>query len=216
MPAKRPPRTNGQHHGDLKQTLIRVATTMVEDGEVDFSLRELARKAGVTAAAPYHHFASKAAVLDEIAIVGFAGLDEAIGQVMVTTQTPEKRLTDLVTAYLRFSTDHQAHYQLMFPPNLGGSQEHQALRDVAEAAFNRLLAAVRALRINDNEEDLCFWAFSVWALCHGFLILQRDGLIDSSLPFGDFEKMIPRIALLSQQLVSSAAASKAAAKHIRK
>jgi AcrR family transcriptional regulator len=182
MPAKRPPRTNGQHHGDLKQTLIRVATAMVENGEVDFSLRELARKAGVTAAAPYHHFASKAAVLDEIAIVGFAGLDEAIGQVMVTTQTPEQRLTALVTAYLRFSSDHQAHYQLMFPPDLGVSEQHQALRDVAEAAFNRPLAAVRALRINDNEEDLCFWAFSVWALCHGFLILQRDGLINSSLP----------------------------------
>jgi Tetracyclin repressor-like, C-terminal domain len=87
-----------------------------------------------------------------------------------------------VTAYLRFSSDHQAHYQLMFPPDLGVSEQHQALRDVAEAAFNRPLAAVRALRINDNEEDLCFWAFSVWALCHGFLILQRDGLINSSLP----------------------------------
>ncbi len=182
---------------------------MVKDGDVDFSLRELARKAGVTAAAPYHHFESKTAVLDEVAAQGFQGLDEAITRALEPTATPEDKLTGLVTTYLRFCNQHQSHYQLMFPPHLGVATQHVALRQVAEAAFSRLVSAVRSLRIHDSDEDLFFWAFSVWALCHGFLALQRDGLING-LPFGNFDQIVPRIAALSKQLVISAAPGKVA------
>jgi AcrR family transcriptional regulator len=161
---KRTARAIGQHHGDLKRKLIEVATDLVEAGDVDFSLRELARHAGVTAAAPYHHFASKTAVLDEVAIAGFAGLDRAIASAISKADTPTTKLTQMVVAYLHFANTHTAHYQLMFPRHLGADGDHRELRTVAELAFHRLLNAVRALRLHASEADLFFWAFSVGGL----------------------------------------------------
>jgi AcrR family transcriptional regulator len=204
MARKKTARSTGQHHGDLKRSLLETATRLVESGNVEFSLRELARCAGVTAAAPYHHFESKAAVLDEVATAGFLGLEQALADAVASAPNPEQQLTQMVLGYLQFSSEHASHYQLMFPPGLGTDATRLPLRTVAEAAFMRLLHAVRTLRKDASEEDLFFWAFSVWALCHGFLTLKRDGLLDGGLPFGSFESIMPRIAALSSELVAKA------------
>jgi AcrR family transcriptional regulator len=208
MARKPPPRTSGQHHGDLRRALLETATRMVEGGEDGFSLRELARRAGVTSAAPYHHFPDKAAVLDQVAIVGFQRLDEELARASAGPDAAAVRLTRMVEAYLRFSAEHAAHYRLMFPPELGSDERHHELRGFAEAAFGRLVAAVTAVRPTAPPEALFFWAFSVWALCHGFLMLHRDGLIDQRLPFGSFEVLVPRIAALSAELVFAADATR--------
>jgi AcrR family transcriptional regulator len=197
-------RANGQHHGDLKRSLLKTATELVEAGNVEFSLRELARQAGVTPAAPYHHFTCKTAVLDEIATTAFANLDAALTAAVAKTATPSTQLTQLLRAYLSFASAHQAHYQLMFPPGLGTADVHTELRSVAETAFARLLNAVRLVRTDATEEDLALWAFSVWALCHGFLGMQRDGLLAGEVPFGPFERIMPKIARLCAELVDSA------------
>jgi AcrR family transcriptional regulator len=174
-------------------------------------LRELARQAGVTPAAPYHHFASKTAVLDEIASVGFQRLDAALTRAVSTAAPPATRLTKMVLAYLKFASEHASHYQLMFPPGLGTAETHGPLRVVAAGAFTRLLRAVREVRPAAKEDDL-FWAFSVWALCHGFLRMERDGLLGADLTIGPFDRIVPRIAALSAELVTNAGAKKAAVK----
>jgi AcrR family transcriptional regulator len=206
MARKIPSRTTGQHHGDLKQALLQTATQMVEAGNTDFSLRELAREAGVTPAAPYHHFSSKAAVLDEVATAGFHKLDAALNEAVAKHSAPEAQLTQMVHGYLQFAGAHMAHYQIMFPPGLGANPDHLALRAVAEAAFARLLAAVRKVRPEASDENLFFWTFSVWALCHGFLVMQRDGLLHDAMPFGGFTRIMPRIAQLSADLVNGTGA----------
>lgn len=184
---------------------METATRMVEAGEDEFSLRELARRAGVTSAAPYHHFPDKTAVLDCVAMSGFERLDaELVRASQGVGATAVEQLTRMVEAYLRFSAEHAAHYRLMFPPELGSDVRHGELRSVAEAAFGRLVAAVTAVRPTAPPEALFFWAFSVWALCHGFLVLRRDGLIDERMPIGSFDALIPRIAALSAELVASA------------
>jgi AcrR family transcriptional regulator len=184
---------------------------MVEAGEEDFSLRELARRAGVTSAAPYHHFPDKVAVLDQVAMSGFERLDaELLRAGESDGRDAVERLTRMVEAYLRFSAGHAAHYRLMFPPELGSDERHTDLRGVAEAAFGRLVAAVSAVRPTAPPEALFFWAFSVWALCHGFLVLHRDGLIDARMPLGSFDTLVPRIAALSAELVAAATAPDAA------
>jgi AcrR family transcriptional regulator len=184
--------------------LLETATQMVEAGEDDFSLRELARRAGVTSAAPYHHFSDKVAVLDHVAIVGFEQLDAELSRASQLGADPVTKLTRMVEAYLRFSAEHAAHYRLMFPPALGSDDRHAELRSFAEGSFGRLVAAVTAVRPKAPPDALFFWAFSVWALCHGFLLLHRDGLIDDRLPIGSFEVLVPRIAALSAELVASA------------
>jgi AcrR family transcriptional regulator len=167
---------------------------------VDFSLRELARQAGVTAAASYHHFENKSAVLDEVATAGFEGLEKALLVATHSAQNPADKLTQMVLAYLQFSSEHASHYQVMFPRGLGSSGE-RPLRTVAEAAFARLLDAVRQVRPDAGEEDLLLWAFSIWALCHGVLTLRQNGLISDELPFA---RTLPRIAALCANLATQA------------
>jgi AcrR family transcriptional regulator len=199
---KKPSRTSGQHHGDLKRSLLAVATQMVEAGNTDFSLRELSRKAGVTAAAPYHHFESKTAVLDEIAADGFRGLEQALTQALDKVRTSEEKLTALVLEYLRFAGEHASHYRLMFPARLGTADEHRSLRAVAEVAFERLVTHVRNVRPEASEDDLMLWSLCVWALCHGFVTLQHDGLLEGAVP--SIDALRPRIAALSLRLLGGA------------
>jgi AcrR family transcriptional regulator len=181
---------------------------MVEAGNIDFSLRELAREAGVTPAAPYHHFSSKAAVLDEVATAGFQKLEVALTQAVAKHANPQAQLTAMVHGYLQFANAHMAHYQIMFPAGLGVNPDHSALRTVAEVAFARLLEAVRKVRPEASDENLFFWTFSVWALCHGFLAMQRDGLLRDDMPFGGFAQIMPRIAQLSADLVNGSGTKK--------
>jgi AcrR family transcriptional regulator len=208
MARKAPARSTGQHHGDLKHALLQTATQLVEAGNVEFSLRELAREAGVTPAAPYHHFSGKAAVLDDVATVGFHKLDAALDHAIAASAAPELQLAQMVRGYLDFAHAHASHYQIMFPPGLGTDPEHQALRTVAEMAFARLLGGVRKVRPEASDENLFLWAFSVWAMCHGFLLMQRDGLLHDEMPFGGFAQLMPKIAELSADLVRNSGTKK--------
>jgi AcrR family transcriptional regulator len=208
MARKAPGRSTGQHHGDLKQALLQTATQLVEAGNVAFSLRELAREAGVTPAAPYHHFSGRNAVLDGVATVGFQKLDAALNQAVNANAAHDQQLMQLVHGYLDFARTHASHYQIMFPTGLGTNPEHQSLRTVAELAFARLLAAVQKVRPDASAENLFLWTFSVWSMCHGFLVMQRDGLLHDEMPFGGFAQLMPRIAELSADLVCNSPAKK--------
>jgi AcrR family transcriptional regulator len=100
------------HHGQLRAALLEAAErTLREQGEEQLSLRELARDAGVSHAAPRRHFPDRQALLDALAISGFERLHEAL-QSPETAFTPRLRAT--VAAYIRFATDHAALLRLMF------------------------------------------------------------------------------------------------------
>ncbi len=196
-------RSTGQHHGDLRRALVDTARQMVDDGETDFSLRELARRAGVTPAAPYHHFADKDAVLDEIGKAGFDGLLRELDEAERATDDPGAQLASMVGAYLRFSVTHQAHYKLMFPPGLGRAGMHDHLRPVAEHAFNRLVAAVGRVRPDAEPEQRGFLALSVWAMSHGLVMLERDGLLEGASGVRRFDDLAARVGRLAVILVRS-------------
>jgi AcrR family transcriptional regulator len=196
-------RSTGQHHGDLRRALVDTARQMVDDGETDFSLRELARRAGVTPAAPYHHFADKDAVLDEIGKAGFEGLLRELDEAEGATDDPAAQLVSMVGAYLRFSVTHQAHYKLMFPASLGRAGHHDELRATAEHAFGRLVAAVGRARPDADPEERGFLALSVWAMSHGFVTLERDGLLEGAPGAQRFEQLAARVGKLAVILVRS-------------
>ena len=104
------------HHGDLREQLLRAGEQALAEMPVEqVSLREIARRAGVSHAAPKHHFASMGELLGEIAARGFvkfvASLDEAAKN--STTQTAEQRLLAMGWAYLRFAEANPAIYALM-------------------------------------------------------------------------------------------------------
>jgi AcrR family transcriptional regulator len=202
------PRQSGQHHGNLRESLVKNASRMVERGDTTFSLRELARRSGVTAAAVYHHFQSLEGVLDEVAANGFSQLDEAIDAAVVEGESPRQQFVQRIRAYLTFTTSHLAHYRIMFPANLGNDATHEHLRTVAESSFGRLLRSIQLMRPKDTYDRQFFLAFSAWSLCHGYVRLVAEGLMTDDMPFGPFQQLIPSIGELCADMVEKAAPAK--------
>jgi len=103
------------HHGDLRRALVDAARQLLErDGPNALSLRAVAREAGVSAAAPYHHFKDKSELLDAVAEQGWRMLSEFLAGSQVNTGPLPERMAEVGLAYVRFAREHPALYRLMY------------------------------------------------------------------------------------------------------
>jgi AcrR family transcriptional regulator len=99
----------GYHHGDLRNALISEGLKLLEEaGHSDFTLRDLARRVGVSAAAPYAHFTDKSALLAAIATTGFVRLRAALETAVRSDSDPADQFLHMGSAYVRFGLDHPA------------------------------------------------------------------------------------------------------------
>jgi AcrR family transcriptional regulator len=162
------------HHGDLRDALVRAARTILErQGLAALSLRGAARAAGVSPAAPYHHFPDKQALLDAVAAQGFDALTSAMEKRMAKQTDPAARLDASGIGYVTFALENPALFRLMFG---SGGQELSAsarLRDARDRAYGVLQAAVAATSADGAVDP--FVCLRLWALVHGIatLILER-------------------------------------------
>jgi AcrR family transcriptional regulator len=150
------------HHGDLRRAILDEALQVIAaDGPAALSLRDLARRAGVSHAAPAHHFKDKAGLLTAIAIDGYEKLAEALTEGSAS-------LLDLGAAYVRFALEHPASFEVMFSPDL----YHQSDVDLAaaRARTSALLQAGVASRRSSRTT-----ALAAWSLAHGFATLWATG-----------------------------------------
>lgn len=162
------------HHGDLREALLIAAEQALEELPLqEVTLREIARRAGVSHAAPKHHFASLGALLAEVAARGFLDFFNALDSAMrrSTDQSPQARLTAMIRAYLRFATDSPGVYGLMF-----GKREHSITTtpNLAKSMFmawDQLEAQVAAV-IGPAQATL--GASTVWSAVHGLAMLRLD------------------------------------------
>src|SRR5215213_1549384 len=117
------------HHGDLRRALIDTALAMVTDeGAWNFTLREVARRAGVSHAAPYNHFEDKSALLAEVAALGYQSLREAMESAAgEQPRSARQPLARVGAAYVRFGVEQPAHYRLMFGAELAHKERYPAL-----------------------------------------------------------------------------------------
>ncbi|MBB2948862.1 AcrR family transcriptional regulator [Actinoplanes lutulentus] len=109
-------KTRPYHHGDLRTTLLALAENTLRDrGPAELSLRELAREAGVSPAAPSRHFKNKQALLDALALEGYQRLTAAMTDDLVRAgETFARRLAALTRTYVAFASTHPALLELMF------------------------------------------------------------------------------------------------------
>jgi AcrR family transcriptional regulator len=173
----------GYHHGDLRNALVSEGLKLLEqEGHSDFTLRDLARRVGVSAAAPYAHFADKGALLAAIATAGFIQLREALA---VTARSEGDLLDQFLQmgwAYVRFGIERPALYKLMFASEdlPAKCAQYPELEAAAEAAFSLLTGMLEHLqrrglvRAGDPEAD----SLSVWAHVHGLTSLIITGRVD--------------------------------------
>jgi AcrR family transcriptional regulator len=161
------------HHGDLREQLLRAGEEALAEMPMEaVSLREIARRAGVSHAAPKHHFASLSDLLGEIAARGFdrfvAHLAGAANQ--SREQAPEQRLIAMGRAYIAFAESNPAVYGLMFGKGIhGGMTENTGA--AARRAWTQLEEAVAAMMGAEHAKD---GALLVWSFVHGLSMLMLE------------------------------------------
>lgn len=170
------------HHGDLRDALVMEATKMLENKET-FSLRAVARAAGVSAAAPYRHFRNRQELETAIAVAGFHNLTAELSSLSFAV---EKRvdLAEFAVAYVRFALEHPATFKLMFGQECDPSSD---ARVAASGALSRWLEEqISRLFPERDTKDL---AVAFWGLAHGLAFLHLDG----KLPSSSFEQVQNRV-----------------------
>ena len=187
------------HHGDLRRVVLDGALAAIaEHGPAALSLRDVARRAGVSHAAPAHHFGDKAGVLTAIATEGF----ELLAAAARAATEQSGSLVEGGIAYIRFTIEHPAHYEVMFRPDLYHPDD-ETLNKAREAGASVLSDAVRrSLGLDATEEDVLSGVIASWSFAHGFASLWSAG----NIPVGsDPEDLARRAANALVQIVMTGA-----------
>lgn len=179
-PAKQRP---AYHHGDLRRALLDAAVRILDDeGASALTLREVARRVGVTPAAPYHHFADKEAILAALAEEGFVKLNDAMVAARdAAGPKPAARLSAMGMAYVRVAAAHPAHFRVMFN-RLVDISRFPTLHTAADRALATLVDEIAegqragALRRGDPME----MAVVAWSTTHGLAMLWVEGALKMS------------------------------------
>jgi AcrR family transcriptional regulator len=166
------------HHGDLRQTLIDGALDLLHNQGIEpLTLRGVARRCGVTQAAPYHHFKDKAALLAAVAEQGFSYLFHSMQGAARKQRSPRDRLEALGRAYVKFAVTNRAHFMVMFSPSLGDNWKTSPLKEVSVATFELLVDAVKHVLPPKSHLDPTDAALLGWSSMHGLAQLWLDGPI---------------------------------------
>lgn len=161
------------HHGDLRATLLATAMRMLEEGD-PFSLRALARRAGVSQTAPYRHFADRDALEAALAADGFVDLrSDLVGDGGVPDTV--EGLIEFAVVYVDFALRRPALFRLMF----GNECTENDVQVVEAARGLRDLLAVALGNVFPGS-DIEALATASWALVHGLAVLHLDGKLAPS------------------------------------
>ncbi len=172
MPDRKP-----YHHGDLRGALLKASLDLIrETGSRELTLREVARRAGVSHAAPYRHFRDKADLLAAVAEDGFDRLTAAIRFAAAKGRHPLDRLQNAGVAYVEFAQDQPEHFSIMFTVDVSADL-HPSAKVAAERCFAELVALVAACQPGRSSSAHRTAAFArvAWTQVHGIAELALRG-----------------------------------------
>jgi AcrR family transcriptional regulator len=178
------------HHGDLRAALVRAAIELLEDGETELSLRAVARRAGVSPAAPYRHYADREALVSAVAVVGYRELAERLAAAHPSPSTPEQ-LSSVAIAYVQFALERPALFRIMFGEPCDRDYDE---RVAATATVSQYVRAI--VQRTFPQADPNALATAIWALVHGLAFLHLDGKLDASTPSVVAERITAAIQAL--------------------
>ena len=173
------------HHGDLPRVLLDTAIQAIaEVGPAAVSLRDLARRAGVSHAAPAYHFGDKAGLLTAVAADGFERLAATLREAYQTTGS----FLEVGVAYVGFAVTHRAHFDVMFRPELYRTDDPDLVR--ARDGARSLLYPPATAVANSPDGDEVRAAVAAWSLVHGLATLWLNQNLPPQL--GDDPEQITR------------------------
>jgi AcrR family transcriptional regulator len=193
-----PPRPQ-YHHGDLKAVILAETARLVADHGADgVSLRQLARKAGVSHAAPAHHFTDRRGLFTALAAEGFSLLCAAL-------KAARGDFADAALAYVRFAIEHPGHYAVMFDRSLVDPTDRD-LATAQAAAGAELSQGVGTLVDPHAKADPAGAELAAWSLVHGFAMLWLNHAVPPDIAAVDPMATVARIArmLFDDQLADLA------------
>jgi AcrR family transcriptional regulator len=165
------------HHGHLRETLCEAALTAIRDaGPTGWSLRDLARRAGVSHAAPAHHFGDKRGLLTAVAIDGYRRLAKELDAAWQATGS----FLEVGVAYVTFAVSHRAHFEVMYRPELFRADDPTFI-EARAASAQHLYGPMEASAALDPSFDPRHGAIAAWALVHGFAALWLNGNLPPDL-----------------------------------
>lgn len=171
------PPTHSYHHGDLRQAILTAAiAALAESGPAQLSLRDLARRAGVSHAAPAHHFGDKAGLLTAIAAEGY----NLLADTLTAAQRRTADFLEVGVAYVRFAVDHRAHFEVMFRPDLYRPDDPE-VASARQRAADALSGGVGSVAATRRGPDVPLAGVAAWSLVHGFATLWLNHALPAGL-----------------------------------
>lgn len=190
------PSTERYHHGDLPNALRRAAVEVIgERGVSGFSLREVARRAGVSHAAPAHHFGDVRGLLTSLAAEGFTELERTMSAAAALHDDPVEQLMAIGEAYVDLARTHPAHCAVMFRPDLVDDDDDHLSR-CGLSAYEVLEATVRRVIVDrglDTDLDIATW------MCWSAI----QGLVELEAKFTEIDEVRGRATPSTRELVRS-------------
>jgi AcrR family transcriptional regulator len=180
------------HHGSLRKAVVEAAVAEVESaGTAHLSMREIARRARVSHAAPAHHFGDKAGIFTAVAAEGF----RLLGDAFLRARELPNPFFQVGLAYFQFAVHHRGHFEVMFRPDLYRPTD-PALIQARKDAFDVLYEVSRS-ELPRDEDDIAALAIASWSVTHGFATLWLHANLQDQL--GDdvvaaFPRMLQGIA----------------------
>ncbi len=194
---QRPIRSRPYHHGDLGKALREAASAILEsEGLEALSLRSVARRAGVSHAAPYRHYLNREALLADVAVAGFEQLRADLVQAAAAPGQEADRIAHIGAAYIRFAAQHGGLLRLMFGPQLPNRAEFPALAAAADAIGEEI-----GKTLGDPALGL-----AVWATVHGLAMLILEDVVDLGQRQSGLAVLPSRAEILLRSLFDKVAA----------
>ena len=190
------------HHGDLHAALLQAAETILErDGLAGLTLRAAAREAGVSHAAPTHHFGDMTGLLSELAALGFRKFGAALAAAAAAEPSAADRMNAMGEAYVVFAKEHPSMFLLMFRSERL-DPARPALRQAMEESSSVLVRGVSERRaiagVPTSPLAVVADIARSWSMVHGFAMLMIDHRLNtlaSHLPQGMTERDLLRAML---------------------
>ncbi|HLW93591.1 MAG TPA: WHG domain-containing protein [Roseiarcus sp.] len=190
-------KSDAYHHGDLREALLQAAERLLDrEGIQSLTLRAAAREAGVSHAAPKHHFRDVAGLLTELAIVGFDRFGEFLSSDVRDNMSPREKLRAIAHGYVAFAEAHSALFLLMFRSERL-DMTRPALREAARSGLDVLASAFGGSNGESDHDELTLAMAGqlarAWSLVHGFSVLLIDGRwkpLLSRLPGADADDLL--------------------------
>jgi AcrR family transcriptional regulator len=176
-PIPMPSSRTAYHHGDLRAACVRAGVELLEEsGQTALSLRAVARRVGVSPAAPYRHYADREALVSAVAAVGYWELAARLAATHPSPSTPEEMIS-VAIAYVQFALERPALFRIMFGESCDRDNDERVAATAAVSLYLREIVE-RSFPQADAEA----LATAIWALVHGLAFLHLDGKLDAADP----------------------------------